>query len=54
MDWLNGKKTNLMCGGPLFPNFKILLVLFDRVFFSTLLEYQRKIFYQMLECVLVA
>ena len=54
MDWLSGKETNLMCGGPLFPNFKILLVFFDRVFFSTLLVCQRKILYQMLECILVA
>ena len=54
MDWLSRKETNLMCGGPLFPNFKILLVVFDCVFFLKLLVYQRKILYQMLECVLVA
>ena len=54
MDWPSGKETNLMCSGPLFANLKILLVFFDRVFFSKLLVCQRKIFYQMLECVLVA
>ena len=54
MDWLSGKETHLMCGGLLFPIFKILLVFFDRLFFSTLLVYQRKILYQMLEFVLVA
>ena len=47
MHWLNGKETNLMWGDPFFPNFKILLVFFNRVFFSTLLVYQRKILYQM-------
>ena len=54
MDWFSGKETNLMCGAPLFPNFKILLIFFDCVFFLTLLVYQRKILCQMLECVLVA
>ena len=54
MDWLSGKETNLMWGGPLFTNFRIMLVYFDRVFFSTLLVYQSKILYQMPECVLVA
>ena len=54
MDWLSRKETNLMCDGPLFPNFKILLVVFDCVLFLTLIVYQRKTLYLMLECVLVA
>ena len=49
------EERNLMCSCPLFPSFKILLVFFRffyRIFFSTLLVYQRKILYQVLECVL--
>ena len=30
MHWLSGKETNLVCGAPLFPSFKILLLFFDR------------------------
>ena len=54
MHEISRKETNLMYGGPLFPSFEILLVYFDRVFFSTLLLYQRETSYQMLECVLAA
>ena len=48
------EERNLMCGCPFFPSFKILLVFFRffyRIFFSTLLVSQRKILYQVLECV---
>ena len=48
------EETNLMCGDPFFPSFKVLLVFFDHIFFSTLLVYQTEILYQGLECVLVA
>ena len=47
------EETNLMCGGPFFPSFKILLVFFDDTFFWTLLVYQREILFQGLECILV-
>ena len=47
------EETNLMCGSPLFRTFKILLVFFDRIFFSTLHVYQREILDQVLEYVLV-
>ena len=48
------EEANVMCGGTLFPSFKIFLVFFDCIFFSTPLEYQREILYQGLECVLMA
>ena len=51
--FVQGEETNQMCGRALFPSFKVLLVFFDRIFLSTLLEYQREILYQGMECVLV-
>ena len=46
------EETNLMCGGPLFTRFKVLLIFFG-ISFLILFVYQREVLYQVLECILM-